>query len=150
MTPLEFSQILQYPPEFQLILLYLLEFFIDLLNKGGYNFFLENPILRRFSLEFFSVNFIFLGKRLLLLFAEIIVFNRIYNTTSVFVVVVLFCFFNQAFSTLFLMYHKATACNVIPDIVEVVNLLQTILSCCNTNADGKIFISYSPLFSFAC
>ena len=48
------------------------------------------------------------------------------------------------------MYHKATACNVIPDIVEVVNLLQTILSCCNTNADGKIFISYSPLFSFAC
>ena len=84
MTPLEFSQILQYPPEFQLILLYLLEFFIDLLNKGGYNFFLEKPILRRFSLEFFSVNFTFLGKRLLLLFAEIIVFNRIYNTTSVF------------------------------------------------------------------
>ena len=95
MTPLEFSQILQYPPEFQLILLYLLEFFIDLLNKGGYNFFLEKPILRRFSLEFFSVNFTFLGKRLLLLFAEIIVFNRIYNTTSVFVVVVLFCFFQS-------------------------------------------------------
>ena len=52
------------------------------------------------------------------------------------------------------MYHKATACNVIPDIVEVVNLLQTILSCCNTNADGKIFISpillYSPLLVDQC
>ena len=114
-------------------------------QRGVTIFFLEKPILRRFSLEFFSVNFTFLGKRLLLLFAEIIVFNRIYNTTSVFVVVVVVFFFNQAFSTLFLMYHKATACNVIPDIVEVVNLLQTILSCCNTNADGKIFYL---LFSF--
>ena len=52
----------------------------------------------------------------------------------------------QAFSTLFLMYHKATACNVIPDIIEVVNLLQTILSCCNAHSDGKIMPFFDPLF----
>jgi len=41
----------------------------------------------------------------------------------------------EAFSTLFLMYHEATACNVTPDIMEVTNLLHTIVSCCHTHSE---------------
>lgn len=40
----------------------------------------------------------------------------------------------EAFSTLHLMYHEATACNVTKDILEVSTLLHTILECCHSHS----------------
>lgn len=43
----------------------------------------------------------------------------------------------EAFSTLHLMYHEATACNVTPDIIEVVNLMHTVVGCCHNNSENS-------------
>jgi len=37
------------------------------------------------------------------------------------------------------MYHEATACNVTTDIIEVINLMNTIIECCNSHSSNCKF-----------
>ena len=54
----------------------------------------------------------------------------------------------QAFTTLHLMYHEATACHVTGDLIELLSVILDIFNCCrsNMNAQGTFDCIYLPFF----
>ena len=48
----------------------------------------------------------------------------------------------QAFTTLHMMYHEATACHVTGDLTEVLMILHNLLVCCrpHSNKPGRSFL----------
>ena len=43
----------------------------------------------------------------------------------------------QAFTTLHLMYHEATACHVTGDLTDVLSVMLNILNCCHANMNRQ-------------